>query len=155
MAKSAHASPCALCTASQFQSSFNLASMEQTLELSFEIMRWGLWRWICGSFFLWLSFSCYQVVTNKSSNDTFFHSKWRLRTKWRRFSENFIVLNKKSCHLTTFWRRLESKRTRARGKRNHKFHASVFDLCPQCNGVKSFIEEYSCFRPSVFHEISI
>ena len=39
----------------------------------------------------------------------FFHSKWGLREKWRHFSENFIILNK-----------LESKRTRAREKKDQK-----------------------------------
>ena len=52
-----------------------------------------------------------------------FHSKWELRSKWRRFSENFIILNKKSCYLMTFWWQLERKRTRARGKRKNKFSA--------------------------------
>ena len=60
-----------------------------------------------------------QDVTKKSS-------KWRLRTKRRRFSENFIILNKKSCHLMAFWWRLERKRTRGRGKKNHKFRALMY-----------------------------
>ena len=59
-------------------------------------IEWHTWLrcGICGSFFLWLSFSGSQVVIKKSSNDTFFLSQWRLRTKWRHFSENFISLKK-------------------------------------------------------------
>ena len=83
-----------------------------------------IWRHrMCGFFFLWLLFYRYQVVTKNSSNDVFFQSKWRLRTKWHRVSEKFIILNTKRCHLITFSSRLKSERRRARRKRNHKFRA--------------------------------
>ena len=42
------------------------------------------------------------------------------------FFTQYLFLNEKRCHLMTFSWRLESKRTRARGKRNHKFRAYDF-----------------------------
>ena len=61
-----------------------------------------------------LSFSC-----NKVFKWQFFFSKKEFEWNHHRLSENFIILNKKSCHLTT-----------RKKKSNHKFHAleSVQDL---------------------------
>ena len=63
---------------------------------------WNLWRWICGSFFLSLSFSCSQVVIKKSSNDNFFGSKKGFEWKRHHLSENFIILKTKLSFLMTF-----------------------------------------------------
>ena len=49
-----------------------------------------------------------------SENIGIFHSNDDLFTP-------YLFLNKKRCHLMTFSWRLESERTRAREKRNHKF----------------------------------
>ena len=81
---------------------------------------------ICGSFFLSLLFSCSQVVNflkskhqYMSENIAIFHSKDD------RFSKYLFLNEKKRCHLMIFSWRLESKRTRVRGKSNHKFRAKV------------------------------
>ena len=72
--------------------------------------------------YLWFLFPLVLSLSSrkKSSNDTFFHSK----------CENFIILNKKIVIWWLFddylqaWL-LESERTRAREKRNHKFCSLV------------------------------
>ena len=81
---------------------------------------------ICGFFFSLALNLLLSGCHKKSSNDNSSHSKWVLREQWIGFSENFIVLNKKRFYLKTFWWRLESQRSRAREKRNHKFLALLF-----------------------------
>ena len=97
-------------------------------------------RGICGYFFLSLSFSCSQVIMKKSSNDTFFVQKEVLVEKiliWVKklpnddlFTQYLFLKEKKTCHLMTFSWWLESERTRAIGKRNHKSRALIY---PQYN----------------------
>ena len=84
---------------------------------------WSSWR-ILGAESLVLFISRSHSLALKSllkwsSNDSFFAQK-------RSTSENFVILNRTSCHLMTFWWRLESKRTRARGKRNQKITNQAF-----------------------------
>ena len=76
---------------------------------------------ICSSFFLSPSFSCYQVVLKKSSNDTFFYPK--IGIGWKDYHLNEICFHPDNDVFTLKSWRLESKRTTARGKRNHKFCA--------------------------------
>ena len=87
-----------------------------------------LGRGICGSFSLSLLFSRSQVVNflewkhhYLTKNIIIFHSNDNLFTQ-------SLFLNKKMCHLVTFSWRLESERTRARGKRNHKFRALFWGI---------------------------
>ena len=75
---------------------------EYSLIFNFFLWRYVLRREISGSFFLSLSFSRTQVVIEKSSNDKFFLFKKGVCVKNHHLSENFIVLNKRSCHLMNF-----------------------------------------------------
>ena len=77
------------------------------------------------SFFLSLLFSRSQVVNffkwkhhYLSENIAIFHSNDDL------FNQ-YLFLNEKGCHLMTFSWKLESERTRSKGKRNHKFRTYV------------------------------
>ena len=78
---------------------------------------------ICGSFFLSHSLSRSQVFNflkwkhpYLSKNIAIFHSN-------DDFFTQYLFMYEKRCHLMTFSWRLESQRTRARGKSNHKFRA--------------------------------
>ena len=77
---------------------------------------------ISGLFFLFLSLSHSQLIN---------FLKW----KYHYFSEKIVIFQsfqpiplfgQKRCPLMTFSWWLESKRTRAREKRNHKFHTLIF-----------------------------
>ena len=81
---------------------------------------------ICSSFFLLLSFSCFQVINflkwkhhYLSKNIAIFHSNDDLFTQ-------YLFLNEKRCHLMTFSWQFESERMRARGKRNREFRTLRF-----------------------------
>ena len=75
---------------------------------------------ICGSFYL--SLSRRQLFKWNyhylSENIAIFYSNSDVFTQ-------YLFLNEKRCHLMTFTWCLESERMRVRGKRNHKFRASL------------------------------
>ena len=85
-------------------------------------VRW----WLTAGRNLWFLFSSRSQVVNflkwkhhhLSENIAIFHSNYDLFTQ-------YIFLNEKRCHLMTFSWRVGSERTKARGKRNHKFRASL------------------------------
>ena len=105
-------------------------------------------------------FSCSQVVNflkwkhhYLSENIAIFHSNDDLFTK-------YLFLNEKRCHLMTFSWRLESKRTRLRGKRNHKFPAFE-DSCRFYIVNKKELQKYQNGRgwnwknPQYFHDFVV
>ena len=94
------------------------------------------WQRIFGSFFL--SLSSRQLFKVKTSLFAWKHC--HISLKWWSFHSITLFEQKKvskRCHMMTFSWLLESKRTGARGKRSHKFHA-IAEFCVKTRSNKSY-----------------